>query len=100
MKRHPPARPGAGIASLVVDPANADYRCYWYAGKADDHLIEKARAANASDAVAWGRRRTPRVRIRTPNGRTSWAGTAPRPQGFDYTWDDKDTTGGPAALPT
>lgn len=88
MTRRPRARLGDGSASLVVDRRHADYRCYWYGGRADDQLIETGRAANASDAVAWGRHRTPRVRIRTPNGRTSWAGTAPRPQGFNHTWVD------------
>ena len=54
--------------------------------------VEHARIPTASDAVAWGRSRTPRVRIRTADIRMSRAGTAPRPEGFSHTWTDSDTT--------
>jgi cytidine deaminase len=79
-------RTGDGTAWLVVDSVNGEYMCYWYAGPGDGQLMERARVADASDAVAWGRLRTSRVRIRTPDHCTSWAGTAPTPQGFNHTW--------------
>jgi cytidine deaminase len=84
------ARSGDGTAWLVVDSVNGDYLCYWYAGPGGGELMEHVRVANASDAVAWGRLRTSRVRIRTPDKCTSWAGTAPRPPGFNHTWVDRD----------
>jgi hypothetical protein len=86
MSRHRRRRHGEGTAWLVADRLNCDYLCYWYAGTNDGHLIEQARAATAMDAVAWGRERTPRVRIRTDAARTYWAGTAPRPATFAESW--------------
>jgi hypothetical protein len=88
MRRPRRARPGDGTAWLVVDRLHGDYLCDWYASTNDGHLVEHARVASASDAVAWGRLRTTRVRIRTADGCTSWAGTAPRPEGFTHTWTD------------
>jgi hypothetical protein len=93
MRRHGPPRQGDGTAWLVVDRITGDYHCYWYTGTADDRLVEYARAASAEEAVAWGRQRTPLVRIRTPDARTFWAGTAPRPEGFVRTWT-QDTLAG------
>jgi hypothetical protein len=78
---------GDGTAWLAVDRVTGDYLCYWYAGASDADLVEFGRVANAADAVAWGGERTPRVRIRTPDARTYWAGTAPRPSGFSHTWE-------------
>jgi hypothetical protein len=75
-------RHGDGTAWLVAGRRTGDYLCYWYVGTGDAHLVESGRVANASDAVGWGRLRTPRVRIRTAEGRIEWAGTADRPQGF------------------
>jgi hypothetical protein len=90
MRRHGQPQHGDGTAWLVVDCVTGDYLCYWYTGTADDRLVEHARVASAEEAVAWGRRRTPRVRIRTPDARTFWAGTAPRPEGFVRTWTQDD----------
>lgn len=88
MSRERPSQYGNGTAWLVVDRSNGEYLCYWYAGTNDGHPVERARVASAADAVAWGRRRSPSVRIRTGDSRTYWAGTAPRPGGFDHTWTD------------
>jgi hypothetical protein len=79
-------RNGGGTAWLVVDRARDDYLCYWYTGTGEAHLAEHARAASAEEAVAWGRERTPRVRIRAADGRNYWAGSAPAPAGFTQSW--------------
>ena len=79
-------RHGDGTAWLVADRAHGDFDCYWYVGRAGDHLGEQASAATAEDAVAWGRARTTRVRIRTVDGCSQWAGSAPRPEGMSNTW--------------
>ena len=92
MKRHRTPRHGDGTAWLVVDRLKGDYLCSWYTGTDGGHLVEDARLSNASEAVAWGRLRTSRVRIRTADACTYWAGTAPRPEGFSHTWADPDTT--------
>ena len=85
------ARPGEGTAWLVTDrPETAGCHCYWYTGPKDDHLVEHAHVTGAAEAVAWGRQRTPRVRIRTADGRASWAGSAPRPAGIAHTWIETD----------
>jgi hypothetical protein len=86
MSRRRRWRPGEGTAWLVADRVADDYRCYLYAGPNDDRVVERARAATAVEAVAWGRQRTARVRIRTGAARSYWAGTAPRPAGFAETW--------------
>jgi hypothetical protein len=86
MRRQRRPRHGDGTAWLVVDRVNGDYLCYWYTGTGEGHLVEHARAASAEEAVAWGRRRTPRVRIRTADARTYWAGTAPAPERFTNSW--------------
>lgn len=80
---------GDGTACLVVDRSNGGQLCYCYDGTNDGHPVERARVAGAADAVAWGRLRSPSVRIRTGDSRTYWAGTAPRPGGFDHTWTDQ-----------
>ena len=82
---HGPRR-GEGTAWLVADRARGDFACYWYVGRAGDHLGEQARAATAEDAVEWGRARTTSVRIRTLDGHSQWAGSAPRPEGQSGTW--------------
>jgi hypothetical protein len=86
MSRRHLRRRGEGTAWLVADRVADDYRCYLYAGPNDNHLVEEARSATAAEAVAWGRQRTSRVRIRTDAARSYWAGTAPRPPGFAETW--------------
>ncbi len=92
MRRHQAPTPGDGTAWLVADLELGDYLCYWYAGPSDGQLVAQARAATAAEAVAWGRLRTTRVRIRTPDARSYWAGTAPRPEGFTSTWSDPAVT--------
>ena len=84
-REHRPHR-GEGTAWLVADRVQGDFLCYWYVGRAGDHLGEQARAATAEDAVAWGRVRTTRARIRTADGCSQWAGAAPRPEGLSHTW--------------
>jgi hypothetical protein len=86
------ARHGDGTVWLVVDRLIGDYLCYWYAGTNDGHMVDYTRLATASDAVAWGRLRTSRVRIRTADACTRWAGTAPRPAEFTHTWTDPEPT--------
>ncbi|HSS10516.1 MAG TPA: hypothetical protein VLL25_11560 [Acidimicrobiales bacterium] len=88
--RYRKPRHGEGTAWLVADPDQGDYLCYWYAGPSDGLLVGQARAATATEAVAWGRLRTPRVRIRTTDACAYWAGTAPRPEGFSNSWSDPD----------
>jgi hypothetical protein len=103
MKRaHGRPHRGDGTAWLVIDRSRGDYLCYWYAGTGDDRLLEQARAADASAAVAWGRLRTPRVRIRAGDSCTYWAGTAPRPEAFIRTWPEPRprSPGSPAAAAT
>jgi hypothetical protein len=90
MRRHRSPEHGEGTAWLALDRAQENYSCSWYTGTNDDRLVEHARIPTASDAVAWGRSRTPRVRIRTADACTYWAGTAPRPAGFSHTWTDSD----------
>ena len=85
MSRHS-GRHGEGTAWLVADRISGDFHCYWYVGRAGDHLADKARAATADAAVDWGRARTPNVRIRTADGQSQWAGTAPRPPSHTATW--------------
>jgi hypothetical protein len=97
MTRHRQRRHGDGTAWLVIDRDRGDYLCYWYTGANDGHLVEQARATSDEEAVAWGRQRTPRVRIRTADERTAWAGSAPAPEGFTDTWTgpvSPDTSGG------
>jgi hypothetical protein len=78
--------PGAGTAWLVADRRDGSYTCYLYSGPLDGRLDGHTRVANATDAVAWGRARTTRVRIRDVDGRSAWAGTGPRPDGITHTW--------------
>jgi len=88
MSRHT-ARTGDGTAWLVADgAAPSGFHCYWYTGPAEDHMVEHAHVSTENAAVAWGRTRTPRVRIRTPDRRSSWAGTAAQPAGIALTWTD------------
>ena len=89
MRHHREARHGDGTAWLVADDAQNDYLCYWYVGRADDRLAEQARVATTADALAWGRLRSPRVRIRPTGTRTYWAGTGARPAGFSHTWGEE-----------
>jgi hypothetical protein len=88
MSRHKP-RTGDGTAWLVADGAEpTGFNCYWFTGRAEDHMVEHAHLVGATAAVAWGRGRTPRVRIRTADTRSWWAGSAPRPAGIALTWID------------
>lgn len=80
-----------GTAWLVADRLEtAGFHCYWYTGRAGDHLAEHAHVEGTTEAVAWGRRRTPHVRIRTADARTSWAGTAARPAGIAHSWTEPE----------
>ena len=87
--RYVPARmSGKGTAWIVFD-AGGDlfkYRCYWFGGPCEDHLVESTGVATDVDAVSWAAARTPMVRIRLPDHRTYWAGTRPAPTGFFGTW--------------
>jgi hypothetical protein len=78
-------------------PAKGDYLCYWYTGTGEAHLVEQARAANAEEAIGWGRDRTSRVRIRTADARSYWAGTTPTPEGFARTWEGPVDAGHPTS---
>jgi cytidine deaminase len=78
---------GDGTVWLVADRRDGQYGCYWYTGPSDGRLDEHARVDNVTDAVAWGRARSPRVRIRDVEGRSSWAGTAARPYGINRDWN-------------
>ena len=91
MRRRRLARPGEGTAWLVSDGVTDGYLCYWYAGTDDCELRESARVESAVDAVMWGRQRTPRVRIRTDEARTYWAGTQSAPVGFTHLWIDRES---------
>lgn len=71
---HRKPRRGDGTAWLVADTEHDDFLCYWYAGPNDVRLVEQSRVPSAAQAVAWGRLRTDRVRIRTADARTSWVG--------------------------
>jgi hypothetical protein len=86
MSKRREARRGEGTAWLVADRLTDDFYCYWYTGTNDGQLVEQAGPWSANDAVAWGRDRSPRVRIRTRDGQTEWAGTAPRPATFTASW--------------
>ena len=88
MLRHRAPRHGDGTAWLVADRAHGDFSCGWYVGAGGDRLAERARAGTAAEAVAWGRLRTTRVRIRTGDACSYWAGTAPRPDGFTENWSE------------
>ena len=78
---------GCGTVWLLEDRERGDYICAWYAGPSDGRLAERTRVATSADALAWGRERTSRVRIRSAS-RTYWAGSAPRPEGFAHTWPE------------
>jgi hypothetical protein len=98
MKRTPEPQRGDGTAWLSADHARGDYVCYWYAGPNDGVVVEHERAANATDAVAWGLARTTRVRLRSTDAHTYWAGTAARPEGFTRTWNADAPEGAPALI--
>jgi hypothetical protein len=85
---------GEGTAWLVADSSNDEFLCYWYFGTGGGRLAEHARVANAGAAVAWGRARTGRVRLRTSDGRMHWAGADTKPDAIDRTWGHQTTTGG------
>jgi hypothetical protein len=88
-----------GTVWLVADRARGDFDCYWYVGRAGDRLGDEARAETAEDTVAWGRTRTIRVRIRTADGCSEWAGSAPRPHGISRTWAVRIAASGDDAHP-
>ncbi|MEY2459990.1 MAG: hypothetical protein QOG30_1820, partial [Acidimicrobiaceae bacterium] len=85
-RRRAPRR-GDGSVWLIADRLTDKFDCYWYTGAHDDQLVDQSGAGTATEAVTWGRARTPRVRIRTRDGRSQWAGTAPRPDTFTTTWE-------------
>jgi hypothetical protein len=95
MARSGRPRRGEGTAWLVEDNIGQDYICSWYFGPYDAHLAEQARLPTSADALAWGRERTARVRIRTAAARTYWAGSAPPPEGFTHTWPEATTEAEP-----
>jgi hypothetical protein len=97
----PARRAGEGLAWLIFDAGGGlfQYQCYWKGGHCDDHLIEHARMATDTDAVDWAAARTPRARIRMPDHRTYWAGSAPRPNGFAGTWRGPIATSNPDPVP-
>ena len=82
------ARRDRGTVWLVADRLRGDYACYRYVGRNGDHLAESARQDTTAHALEWGRARAGRVRIRTTEARTYWAGTAPRPDGLSYSWPE------------
>jgi hypothetical protein len=92
MSRNRTPQHGDGTAWLVADRLAGDYVCSWYIGTHSGRLVQGARVPTAAEAVAWGRSRTSRVRIRTAEACTYWAGTAPRPAGFSHTWTDSHTS--------
>ena len=83
--RNRQASRGEGTAWLLEDTARHDFVCAWYIGTSDGHLAEQERVPTSQEALAWGRARTPRVRIYIA-AQTYWAGAAPRPEGFARTW--------------
>ena len=89
-------RRGDGSAWLVADRLTDKFDCYWYTGANDIQLVEQTSASIASEAVTWGRAHTPRVRIRTRDGQSQWAGSGVRPDTFTVTWDDTPTEPFPA----
>jgi hypothetical protein len=86
-----------GTVWLVADKTTDTFNCYWYGP--GDGLAEQARSATEVSAVAWGRARSDRVRLRAVNHRTYWAGSAARPAGITYTWQPPTTTDRVAPLP-
>jgi hypothetical protein len=97
----PTGRAGEGFAWLIFD-AGGDlfqYQCYWMGGHCDDHLIEHARMATDAEAVGWAAARTARARIRMPDHRTYWAGSAPCPNGFAGIWRAPVQTSNPDRVP-
>jgi hypothetical protein len=92
VRRHRAPRHGDGTAWLVANRARGDFSCCWFVGPGGDRVADRARAVTAAEAVAWGRVRSSRVRIRTGDGCSYWAGTAPRPDGFTETWFDESAT--------
>jgi len=85
--RADPARhAGQGIVSLIYDASRHVYSCYWFIGASEDGLIDHCVAPDAAAAVEWARIRSGRVRIRTPDRRTYWAGADPAPGGFAGIW--------------
>jgi len=92
MRRHRAPRYGDGTAWLAADRARGDFSCGWYVGPGGDRLAERGRAGTAVEAVAWGRVRTTRVRIRTVDACSYWAGTPPTPEGFSDTWSNESAT--------
>ncbi|MEY2473652.1 MAG: hypothetical protein QOK28_2981 [Actinomycetota bacterium] len=86
------ARRGEGTAWLVADSSNDEFLCYWYFGTGGGRLAEQARVSSERGAVAWGRERSTRVRLRSTNGRTYWAGSDDKPDAIAHTWEDHNTT--------
>jgi hypothetical protein len=89
MSRDRSPRHGDGTVWLTADRARGGFICGWYVGPGSDRLAERARAGTEAKAVAWGSARTTRVRIRTADACSYWAGTAPKPDGFTHAWSDE-----------
>jgi len=84
------ARRGEGTAWLVADCSNDEFMCYWYFGAGGGRLAAHARVSSESEAVAWGRERSRRVRLRATDGRTFWAGTDAKPDAIALIWLDRN----------
>jgi hypothetical protein len=83
----------AGMAWIVFDHGRNDYLCYWYNGpNGGNCLLGQAHAPTASQAVDWGRARTPKVRIRMGDAETYWAGSGAAPEGFAGLWSENSGT--------
>jgi hypothetical protein len=83
----------AGMASIVFDRGRNDYLCYWYNGaNGGNRLLGQAHAPTASQAIDWGRARTPKVRIRMGDAKTYWAGRGAAPAGFAGVWSENSGT--------
>lgn len=82
-RRRPARRPNlaTGTVWLAFDAGDGlyRYRCDWFGGPVDGHLLEQAGVAAQADAAARGLERSPSVRIRLPDHRTYWAGLVPDP---------------------
>lgn len=81
--RRPPAR---GLVCLVRDEHSGQFDCYWYRGRQEDHLVEQASCEDQSSAIAWGRARSGRVRVRD-HRQTAWAGSDSVDDGQTLTWN-------------
>jgi cytidine deaminase len=77
-----------------VKGAYAVWTAYWerssgFGGRDEPSGIieEGPQWADAAEAVAWGRARTPRVVVVDASGTTTWAGRGERPSSIEKDWD-------------